>query len=121
MATEINKLSGVVSVTLDGVGYKLKATMPNMAALQAAIDVPGLRMLNALISTGDARLAYHGMRCLCVSGNAQELDNLLFPAWVADAIEAVSDALQVGLPDPVEDGNEGKESAAPMTESLGDG
>lgn len=111
MACTVNDATGEVSVTLGEVDFVLHATMPNVAALQAAIKVPGLRMLNMLLTANDARIAYEGMKCLCTSGNAPSLDTMLFTPICVDALEAVSAALDAGLPN--EDDGDGESTGKP--------
>lgn len=118
-AVVANEVSGEVTVRLQGVEFVLKATMPNVAALQSALDTPGLRTLNIMLATSDARVIYHGMKCLCVSGNADKLDDMLFPSVIGDAVEAVNTAMVLGMPKESDTSGKLKGEGAQMTASPG--
>lgn len=103
----VNELTGEVTAEIGGHTFTLLATMPNVAALQAALGIPGLRALNAMIGAADPRVAYHGLKSLCISGNASSVDGLLFGKCGMDAIEAVSEALIAGMPEPDDETDDG--------------
>ena len=123
MSCVVNEVTGEVSVTVAGIAFTLHATMPKVAALQTAINVPGLRMMNMMLAANDSRMAYEGMKNLCTSGNADELETMLFPPVMGDVMEAVAAALTAGLPeaDDADDGDDGDNGGKPeATTSLGE-
>ena len=112
----VNELTGEVSVTLGGSDFTLQATLPNVAALMADLQIGGLRQLQMMVSLNDPRLTYSGLKCLCVSDNRAQIETLLFGANSVEANAAVSAALAAGMPEAT--GEPGKPEEA-TTESPG--
>jgi hypothetical protein len=110
----VDPLSGEVTVALAGTVYRFRATLPRLAAFQAALGVNGLGAVYALMKMQDARAIYHGLRCLCTSGNEGKLDEAPAAAILKDnPVAVISAVLAAGLP-PMEGGDRGN-AEAPTT------
>ncbi|WP_119309637.1 hypothetical protein [Cohaesibacter haloalkalitolerans] len=96
---QVNELTGEVSVTLDGKGFVLHATLPRVAALMAELQITGLRQLHFMAAVHDPRLTYSGLKCLCASGNSAAADGMLFGKVSEEAEGAVIAALAAGMPE----------------------
>lgn len=98
-----NPVTGEVTFDFGGNEYVLKASAKRLAEFQAAIVAPGFPSLLGMIASRDARAIYHGLRCLCKSGNPGQFDDLnLIPHY--DAIcDAIISALTAGLPEKTAD------------------
>jgi len=107
-AIKVNEATGEVLVKIAGEEYRLKATFRNLAEYQARTAVIGLTMLHIHINQADARALFQGMKCLCISGNADKLDDINPIAWLAEIQGAIIKAITWGLP-TVEDATAGKE------------
>lgn len=112
MTMEVNEATGVVTFELAGKNYKLHATMKRMAELQAKLAVPGLSMTSLLLSQSDPRAIYYGLICLCTNASSSEFDNVLLTPHLSVIAEAITAALNAGLPAPEGDGQPGKDEAA---------
>ncbi|MCV6576267.1 MAG: hypothetical protein OIF58_11080 [Cohaesibacter sp.] len=98
MSYTVNEMTGEVEVTLGGVIFSLRATLPNVAAFMAELQITGLRSLQHLLSSSDPRATYLGLKCLCVSDNKSELDRLIFGRDGIDASAALQAAVTAGMP-----------------------
>lgn len=107
MTVEVNQATGEVTAPLAGETFKLHATLPRVAALQAALGVAGFGAMYQLIQDADGRAVYHGLRTLCSSGNAAKFDVMNIGAVVGDAVAMIVAALTAGMPEP-----KGKKAAA---------
>ncbi len=94
-----NPVTGEVTFTLAGKEYKLLASMKRLADYQTRLAIPGLAMITVMIKCRDARAIYEGLKCLCSSGNAADFDNMLLTPHMDTASEAISAALEAGLPE----------------------
>lgn len=108
MTVRRNEATGEVSVDIAGHTFTLKATFRNMAAFQAALAVPGMAMMQMLIEGVDPRAMHAGIQCLCTSGNADALDDILLTPHLATCKEAIMSAITAGLPDAPKDSKPGK-------------
>lgn len=95
---ELNEATGELMVELAGTRFRLHATMPRVAQYQAALGVTGFAALERMLDTGDARAVYHGLRCLCSSGNAGAIENLHLIRHLVAAVRAIRAALLASLP-----------------------
>ena len=111
MIMEINEATGEVTFEIAGKCYRLHATMKRMADLQAKLAVPGLSMTSLLLSQSDPRALYFGLKCLCSSGNGAEFDDMLLTPHLTVVADAVTAALNAGLPEPAKDDQPGKGGA----------
>lgn len=113
----VNAATGEVTLEIDGEVFRIRASMARLADLMGALAVPGLGMLQLFISQVDPRALYHGMRCLCTSGNEAKLRDMLLMPHV-DAIKgALLAALIAGLPEPDKE-SEGKGLAEAATATM---
>jgi hypothetical protein len=112
---EVNKATGEVTSVLAGEKFTLHATLPRVAALQAALSVNGFGAMFQLIQDADVRAVYHGLRTLCASGNAAKLDAMSVGAVIGDGVALVLAALTAGMPEP----DEKKAAAGTRTSSPG--
>lgn len=95
---KVNEATGEVTVELAGKTFRLHATMKRFADYQAALDVVGMGGMWSMLSQRDPRAIYEGMRCLCSSGNAAELDDMLLIPNLAAMADAIQAALLAGMP-----------------------
>jgi hypothetical protein len=105
MSVSINEATGEVSVELGGQEFRLLATMRRMGDLERALQVPGLLELQEKLLLKSSDMTLIGLRALCVSGNEDQLDDLLMGPTIGPAIEAIFAALTAGLPKPGARGN----------------
>ena len=108
---QVNEATGEVTFDLAGKSYRLHATMKRMADLQAKLAVPGLSMTSLLLSQSDPRALYFGLKCLCSSGNSADFDEMLLTPHIPAIADAVTAALNAGLPEPAKDDQPGKDGA----------
>lgn len=99
-----NPVTGEVTFEIGGKEFRLHATMKRLAEYQARLQVPGLAMITMMIKCRDARAIYQGLMCLCSSNNAVNFDNMLLTPHMDEAAQAISAALEAGLPDAPTDG-----------------
>lgn len=99
MGRPANPARGEVALTIDGENYVLAGTYGNMARLQGAVGVTGLRPLLTMLIQLDARALYEGVRCLAIEGDVKKLDTAVFHPTVAETQQAIVAAIQ-GPPDP---------------------
>lgn len=99
----INELTGVVTQKIGDTVFELKASIRNVAELQSRLGVVGLRQMQEMILSQDARAVLHGLQALCVSKNADKANDLLFAKHGLTIITLVSTALTAGMPDPEKD------------------
>lgn len=111
----VNAATGEVTIDLDGETFRLRASMGRLADLMANLAVPGLGMLQMMIERLDPRALYHGMRCLCTSGNEAKLRDMLLMPHVEAIKGALLGALIAGLPELKEKDAEGNGLAAGAT------
>lgn len=95
----INAMTGEVSIDLAGTEFRLRATMPRLADLQARLGVPGLNSIMQRVQMMDAQALYVAMRALCSSGNADRLDDMLLTPHLTTIVAAIEASLVAGLPE----------------------
>lgn len=95
----VNALTGEVTLEIDGETFKLRASMGRLSDLMAVLDKPGLTMLQFMMIQMDPRALYHGMRCLCTSGNEAKLRDMLLLPHLEPITGALTAALAAGLPE----------------------
>lgn len=100
----INEMTGEVTFDLAGKPFRLRATMPRVAQLQAELGIVGLGAISVRLAAADATAIYLGLKCLCAAADdmrqaelARLDDALLTPSLVA-AQSAIMAALEAGLP-----------------------
>lgn len=96
---QVNEATGEVTATLAGETFRFHATLPRVAALQAAIGEKSLSAILAGMNRQDARVIYEGLRCLCSSGNEKKLDDFAVARIIVDAGQAILAALTAGMPE----------------------
>lgn len=97
---QVNKATGEVEAEIGGKPYRFHATLPRMAAFQAAMGVDGIAALLGLVQQSDSRAVYHGLRTLCSNGDPREFDRLVMSRVMTDACEAIVSAMVAALPEP---------------------
>lgn len=105
MATTVNEATGEVSVELGGKTFRLRATMPRVAEFEATLGVDGLAGIQKCLQDSKTNAVYQGLRCLCVSGNEADLEELLLTPNLGEATSAIYKALTAGLPQEPARGN----------------
>lgn len=103
MTHTVNEATGEVTVVLEGETFKLRASMGRLADFMANMNVPGFAMMHMMVAQQDPRAVYHGLRCLCTSGNEAKLKDLILGRCLLDAVPALLAAITVGLPKADED------------------
>lgn len=114
MATTVNEATGEVTTELGGKTFRLRATMPRVAEYEAVLGVDGLDGVQKALQASKTKAVYEGLRCLCVSGNEAELDDLLLTPNLGEATAAIYKALTAGLPQEPARGN-GRATTAKKT------
>ena len=94
----VNPATGEVTQTIADKEYKFKASMMRMAEYQSRLAVPGLGMVTMMIRGMDPRAIFFGLKCLCTSGNEADFDDMLLTSHMKEAQEALTEALNAGLP-----------------------
>lgn len=95
---QVNEATGEVTETLAGETFRFHAKLPMVAALQAAIGEKSLSGIFAGINRQDAKVIYEGLRCLCSSGNAAKVDDLVLGRVLAEAGKVIATTLAAGIP-----------------------
>lgn len=93
-----NPVTGEVTFELAGKTYRLHAGAKRLAEYQAAIVAPGLSSLLGMLAVQDGRALYHGLRCLCTSGNEADFDTMLILPHGEAIVEALTAAISAGMP-----------------------
>jgi hypothetical protein len=99
MTTTVNPATGEVAVELGGQTFRLRAAMRRVGELETQLGVTGLGGVQEKLSQASAGITFTALKCLCVSDNAEALDDLLYTE-ITPAIDAVWKALLFGLPEP---------------------
>jgi hypothetical protein len=104
---QVNEATGEVTETLAGETFRFHATLPRVAALQAAIGENSLSAIFAGINRQDAKVIYEGLRCLCSSDNAAKIDDLVLGRVLTEAGQVIASTLAAGIPqdDPPKNGD----------------
>jgi hypothetical protein len=99
MSLTVNKATGEVTFDLHGKEYRLRASLSNLARMQAESGIEGFAEIARMLQRRDARVIYWGLSCLCVSGNARDFDDMLLMPVLNEVCAALQAALVAGLPD----------------------
>jgi hypothetical protein len=98
MTHVVNEATGEVTFELEDTVFKVKASMSRLADYMGHLNVPGFAMMHMMIAQQDPRAIYHGLRCLCTSGNADKFKDMVLSRHLLVIVPALLAAITVGLP-----------------------
>lgn len=94
---QTDEVTGVVTVALEGISFRFRASLARMAEFQSQTGVLGLKRLLALIDGADQQTVHLGLKALCTSGNEALLDNMLAGRMVKVGPEILITAISAGM------------------------